>query len=266
MTEELSRPSWTARFAYWSAVFVLALPLALITLTSLSDGILVGFPIQGFSLRWHLAAVTNPDNLQAFALSASLAGASAALAVIIGYWIALAARGLGPVLRVALFAATIVPLATPGVIHAIALRVFVQTIGLAPGFPAMLFGHVVHATPLAAIMIAARLSTTPVSLIEAARDLGASQVRAFLTIELPWIAPALASAALLAGLTSFDDFLRSFFLGGYEATLPVLIYGRLRSGLTPEINALSTLVLIASIMLGSGGMMISRYAKKNARR
>lgn len=260
MTDEFSPPSWTARFAYWSAALVLALPLALIALTSLSDGLLVGFPIQGFSLRWYAAAVTNPDNLRAFALSASLAGASAALAVIIGCWIALAARGLGPIWRVVLFAVTIIPLATPGVIHAIALRVFVQTIGLAPGFPAMLFGHVVHATPLAAIMIAARLSTTPATLIEAARDLGASQIQAFLTIELPWIAPALASAALLAGLTSFDDFLRSFFLGGYEATLPVLIYGRLRSGLTPEINALSTLALIASVALGACGLIIARLS------
>lgn len=255
MTDELSRPSRTARFVYWSAAFILGLPLALIAMTSISDGVLVGFPIQGFSLRWHAAAITNPDNLRAFALSSSLAGASAALAVIIGCWIALAARGLGPAWRVALFAATIIPLATPGVIHAIALRVFVQTMGLAPGSLAILFGHVIHATPLAAIMIAARLSTAPETPMEAARDLGASQFQAFRTIELPWIAPALASAALLAGLTSFDDFLRSFFLGGYDSTLPVLIYGRLRSGLTPEINALSTLAL------GAGGLMISRLRK-----
>lgn len=258
MTEQLPRSSWKSSFAYWSAASLLGMPLPMIALTSFSDASLVGFPVTGFSLRWHAAALANPDNLRAFAMSASLAGASAAIAVLIGGWIALAASQLSLRWRLTLFAVTLLPLATPGVIHAIALRMFVQMIALEPGFPAVLLGHVVHATPLAAVMIAARLSTTPANLMEAARDLGATPSQAFWTIQLPWIMPALVSAAILAGLTSFDDFLRSFFLGGYEATLPVLIYGRLRSGLTPEINALSTLALLVSAALGACGLIIAR--------
>jgi spermidine/putrescine transport system permease protein len=87
--------------------------------------------------------------------------------------------------------------------------------------------------------------------MEAAYDLGAGPVRAFLHVQLPWLYPSLAGAALLSALNSFDDFLRSFFLGGYDQTLPVMIFGRMRSGLTPEINALATLTFIMVLMMAA---------------
>jgi spermidine/putrescine transport system permease protein len=93
-------------------------------------------------------------------------------------------------------------------------------------------------------MVGARLATLPPEQIDAARDLGAGPVAVFIHVMTPWLRPSLLSAGGLAALTSFDDFIRSFFLGGYAPTLPVLIFGRLRSGLTPEINAVATLVLL----------------------
>ena len=135
--------------------------------------------------------------------------------------------------------------------HAISLRVAAQTVGLAPGPVAVLLGHTVHATPLAAIVVAARLATTPTDLVDAAHDLGAGPLGAFLHVQLPWLRPALGGALLLAALTSFDEFVRSFFLGGYEATLPVLVFGRMRSGLTPEINALATSVTLATVCVAA---------------
>jgi spermidine/putrescine transport system permease protein len=236
-----------AAAAYWIAAAALALPLGLIALTSLTDATLVGFPLGRPGLRWYAAALADPANGRAFLLSVALAAASAALAVMAGAWIALAARMMRPGWRLLLLAATLVPLVTPGIVHAIGLRIAIRFVGLDPGPIAMLLGHTVHATPLAALMIGARLATTPPGLMDAARDLGAGPVRAFLHVQLPWLRPAVAGAALLAALNSFDDFVRSFFLGGYEPTLPVLIFGRLRSGLTPEINALATLVLLASV-------------------
>jgi spermidine/putrescine transport system permease protein len=94
--------------------------------------------------------------------------------------------------------------------------------------------------------------------LDAARDLGSGPIRAFLHVQLPWLRPALAGAALLSGLNSFDDFIRSFFLGGYEPTLPVLIFGRLRSGLAPEINALATLTVLA---IGSCALLVAWIAR-----
>lgn len=243
---------------YWSAVTLLILPLVLIAATSLTDTTLVGFPLGHLSLRWYVAALTDPANGRAFLLSLGLAAASSTLAVIIGTWIALASAMLHSPWRWLLFAGTLVPLATPGIIHAIALRVAIQTIGLPPGPLAMLLGHTVHTTPLAAIMIAARLATTPEDLMDAARGLGAGPVGAFLNVQLPWLGPTLVGALLLAALNSFDDFVRSFFIGGYEATLPVLIFGRLRSGLTPEINALATLAQIGTLVAGCGIAWLGR--------
>ena len=165
---------------------------------------------------------------------------------------------LRPGWRWLLLAGTLVPLVTPGIVHAIALRVAIRTIGLDPGPVAILLGHVVHATPLAALMAGARLATLPTELVEAAQDLGAGPVSTFWLIQLPWLGATLAGAALLAALNSFDDFVRSFFLGGYEPTLPVLIFGRLRSGLTPEINALATLTLLTAIAIGASLAWLAR--------
>jgi spermidine/putrescine transport system permease protein len=245
------RPARLAAAAYWVAAATLALPLGLIALTSLAETTLVGFPLGRPSLRWYTAALADPANGRALLLSAMLAAASAATAVAAGTWIALAARMIRPAWRLVLVGATLVPLVTPGIVHAIGLRIAIKFLGLDPGPAAVLLGHTVHATPLAAIMIGARLATTPPGLMDAARDLGAGPVRAFLHVQLPWLGPAAAGAALLSALNSFDDFVRSFFLGGYEPTLPVLIFGRLRSGLTPEINALATLVLLASIVVAA---------------
>lgn len=244
---------------YWGTVTLLALPLVLIVVTSLTGSTLVGFPLSRPSFRWYSAVLADPENGRAFLLSLMLAAASSVLAVIAGTWIALAAGMLTPRWRWLLLAGTLTPLVTPGIVHAIALRIAIHFIGLAPGPLAILLAHAVHTTPLAAIMVGARLETTPPDLMDAAQGLGAGPVRAFLNVQVPWLYPTLAAAALLAALNSFDDFVRSFFMGGYEATLPVLIFGRLRSALTPEINALATLALFAT--LGAGGM-IARLARR----
>lgn len=246
-------PPQPAAVCYWSAATLLTLPLALIVATSLTDTTLVGFPLGSFSLRWYVAALADPANGRAFLLSLFLAASSSTLAVVAGTWIALAAGMLRRPWRWLLLAGTLVPLVTPGIVHAIALRVAIQSTGLAPGPLAILLGHAVHTTPLAVIMIGARLATTPPDLMDAAQGLGAGPVRAFLHVQLPWLGPTLVGTLLLAALNSFDDFTRSFFIGGYDATLPVLIFGRLRSGLTPEINALATLALLAT--LGVGGVI-----------
>ncbi len=235
---------WLLSAVYWTALAAFALPLLLIMLTSLSEGDLVGFPLGTPSLHWYRVALSDPDYRRAFLLSVVLALGSAALAVITGSWIGLAAASLRfRWAELALLAGALLPLVTPGIIHAVALRIAIEMIGLPPGAMAILLGHAIHATPYAAIMVRARRATLPAEQVEAAQVFGAGTVATLVYVIVPWISPALLGAGALAALTSFDDFIRSFFLGGYDPTLPVLIFARLRSGLTPEINAVSTLVL-----------------------
>jgi spermidine/putrescine transport system permease protein len=188
------KPDWLTPAAYWVAVAALLVPLGLIALTSLTDATLVGFPLGRPSLRWYAAALADPANGRTFLLSVGLAVLSAAPAVAAGTWIALAARIMRPASRLLLLAATLVPLVTPGIVHAIGLRIAIRLVGLDPGPIAMLLGHTVHATPLAAIMIGARLTTTAPDLMDAAHDLGAGPVRALCTCRYRgcgrrWLAP-----------------------------------------------------------------------------
>ena len=241
---------------YWGVLTLLGLPLALIALTSVSDRSVIGFPLSGPTLRWYGAALVDPGFRQAFMLSVCLAAGSAVLAVAAGTWIALAAAAADSrSTRLALMGGALIPLGTPGLVHAIALRIAMQIVGIDPGAPAILLGHAIHATPYAAIMVAARRAMLPPELLDAARDLGAGPVTVFTGVVAPWLRPAMLGAGALAALSSFDDFIRSFFLGGYDTTLPVLVFGRLRSGLTPEINAVSTLVLLTACGLGALAQM-----------
>jgi spermidine/putrescine transport system permease protein len=244
---------------YWLALAAFTLPLALLALTSFSNAVVVGFPLGRFTVRWYSAALADPAFRRAFVLSVVVALASAALAVLAGTWIALAAAALRVRwLRGAFLAAAVVPLATPGIIHAVALRIAIQTIGLPPGPLAIVLGHAIHATPYAVVVVGARLAALPAEQVAAARVFGARPFGLFVRVVVPWLRPALFGAGALAALTSFDDFIRSFFLGGYEPTLPVLVFGRLRSGLTPEIDAVAVLVLLAACVLGLAASVTRR--------
>lgn len=247
----MTRSFLFARLFYGLVLALLFLPLGLLVLTSLSASPIVGFPLGAPTLRWYLAALGDPAFQRGVALSVPVAVLSSALAILAGGWIALAAAELrSRPLRVLLMGGALLPLVTPGIVHAIALRIAIEELGLDPGVLAMVLGHAIHATPYAVIMVAARLAMLPPEQSRAARSLGAGPVRVFLHVALPWLRPALLGAAALSALTSFDDFVRSFFLGGYDPTLPVLIFARLRSGLSPAINAMASLILAAGCLLG----------------
>ena len=205
---------------------------------------------MGWTARWYAHAVTDPQIVWAFVYSLTIAIASTLLSLAIGVWVALF---VGPTRfwwKALVFGLMILPAVIPGIISAIALRIFIHTIDLEPGLFAIIFGHTVHNVPFVALIAMARLSTMPQSQIEAARDLGADNLIAFMRVTLPYLRPSLIGASVFCMLISFDDFVRSFFLGTYQPTLPVLIFAKLRSGMSPEINAVSTMALAATAVLG----------------
>jgi spermidine/putrescine transport system permease protein len=235
---------------YWAFVVYLFVPLILMVLMGFKDSKFIGFPIRSWTLEWYQGVFQSAEVLSVFAYSMVIALASTALSLGVGTWIALLIgpnRFLG---RTFLFALTCLPAVIPGIISAIALRIYARLLEIEPGMLAIILGHTVHNVPFVALVVMARLATLPKSQLEAARDLGADSAVVFARITLPYLRPALIGAAVFCMLLSFDDFVRSFFLGGYEPTLPVLIFAKLRSGMSPEINAISTVVLILTAIVG----------------
>jgi spermidine/putrescine transport system permease protein len=142
------------------------------------------------------------------------------------------------------------PIAIPWLILATAMLVFFFYTGIGRGLHAMLLAHVALSLPYVIVVVGARLQSFGADLEEAASTLGANPIQVFFRVTLPIIAPGVAAAALFAFGISFDQFVTSYFLSPPgTTTLPVEIYASIRKGFTPEINAISTLIIVVSMLL-----------------
>lgn len=235
---------------YWAFIVYLFVPLVLMVVMGFKDSKFIGFPINAWTMQWYLGVFEDSKVARVFIFSMTIAIASTFFSLVIGTWVACFVGPKSFRGKLIVFAVTCLPAVIPGIISAISLRIFIQTVNIEPGMGAIIFGHTVHNVPFVALVVMARLSAQPASQIEAARDLGADEFIAFMRVTLPYLRPALIGAGVFCMLLSFDDFVRAFFLGGYEPTLPVLIFAMLRSGMSPEINAISTVVLIMTAVLG----------------
>lgn len=235
---------------YWAFVVYLFVPLVLMVTMGFKDSKFIGFPIRGWTLGWYSEIFRSAEVLGAFGYTMAIALSTTFLSLVIGTWVA---SFLGPHKfrgKLIVFALACMPAVIPGIISAISLRIYIQFLQIDTGLVAIILGHTIHNVPFVALVVMARLATLPKSHIEAARDLGADQFVAFSRVTLPYLKPALIGAGVFCMLLSFDDFVRSFFLGSYQPTLPVLIFAKLRSGMSPEINAISTVVLVITAILG----------------
>lgn len=142
------------------------------------------------------------------------------------------------------------PIAIPWLITGTAMLIFFFGVGIGRGLHAILLGHVALALPYVIVVVSARLQTFAPELEEAARSLGANQWQVTMRVTLPWIMPGVIAGGLFAFAVSFDQFVVSYFLSKPgEATLPVEIYAAIRKGFTPEINAVSTIIIAVSMGL-----------------
>jgi spermidine/putrescine transport system permease protein len=140
------------------------------------------------------------------------------------------------------------PIAIPWLITGTAMLIFFFGIGLGRGTPAVILGHVALALPYVIVVVSARLATFDRTLEEAARSLGAGPVKVTMAVTVPWILPGIIAGGLFAFAVSFDQFVVSYFLSEPgDSTLPVLIYTSIRKGFTPEINAISTIIILVSM-------------------
>lgn len=234
------------------AIFViyLLLPLALMMAMSFKDANFIAFPISNWTLDWYGKVLQDKQFIEASVYSAGIALATTIGATVIGVWIALLISAEGIRGKTILFALACLPAVVPGLINAISMRIFIRMVDIPTGTFAIILSHTVHAVPFVVIMVLTRLRSMPANLVDAARDLGADAFIAFMRVTVPYILPALIGGMIFCVLTSIDDFVRTFFLGGYKPTLPMLIFAKVQGGMSPEINAMATIVLIVTAAIG----------------
>lgn len=227
----------------------LYLPLIVMGVMSFNASPFYQLPIE-WTTKWYLDFFNDRQLIASTWNSVSIAVITTIVATLLG-----TAASIGlfrydfpgkKVLRVLLFP----PIAIPWLITGTAMLIFFFGVGIGRGLHAILLGHVALALPYVIVVVSARLETFEPQLEEAARSLGASQWQLTRRVTLPWILPGIIAGALFAFAVSFDQFVVSYFLATPgQATLPVEIYAAIRKGFTPEINAVSTIIIVISMAL-----------------
>ena len=211
----------------------------------------------GFSLKWYGALFQNAEILEGLTNTLIVALGATLFATILGTLIAI---GIAQYFRSSLLEAfSLAPAILPDIVLGIGLLVFYVLVGIGLGLHSVLLAHVVFGMAFVAAVVTARLSQTDPSLEEASRDLGASSVATFLRITVPSLAPAIIAGALLVFTLSLDEFVIAFFTDGPSTpTLPIVIYSMVRFGVTPDINALATLLMVVSFTVVIAAQRITR--------
>jgi spermidine/putrescine transport system permease protein len=217
----------------------------------------------GFGFEWYLKAFQNEDIQKAVWNSLIVATVSTIFATAIATIGALVlARGgnfRGKTVSLGLIT---LPLMVPEIVTAVAVLIFFSAIGMNWGLGNVIIAHITFCIPFAFMPIRARLEGMDTSMEQAARDLYASEWETFRYVTVPLLMPGIVAGAMLAFVISMDDFIITLMVGGAgSTTLPVYIYSMIRRGLTPEINAVSTVLLLVSIGIVTAYWIVSKKSQ-----
>lgn len=260
---------------YAIAVFLfLYIPIGIIVLFSFNAGRHAS-ELRGLSFQWYGKALSNPFVIDAVVTSLIIALSVAVLSSLLGTTAALALQRLKGPLRTFFDGMIYVSVMIPGIVIGIATLVALVTVfdflnpllasvwpegvktpKLRMGYASVIAAHTLFTMSLVIVLVRARIAGMDRTLIEASMDLYATPWRTFYQVTLPQIFPAILAGFLLSFTFSFDDFIISFFVAGPNTTLPVYIFSSIRRGITPEVNAIGTMVLAASLIL----LMAAQYA------
>ncbi|KXB61179.1 ABC transporter permease [Lachnoanaerobaculum saburreum] len=215
---------------------------------------------EGFSLDWYKMLLGDGDIKKALLNSIILAFLACVLALIIGVSAALAMRGKKLIFDDFISNFASLPIMIPEIILGMVFMAIFSYMNLPFGFVTMTIAHASFCVPYVFLIVRARLMGMDLSLEEAARDLGASEFETFRDVTLPYILPGIASGLLLSFAMSFDDVVISIFTTGPSVnTLAIKIYTKMKTGITPEINALATVILVITVLI----IFISEKTRKD---
>jgi spermidine/putrescine transport system permease protein len=253
---------WTNTFIGFTALsimFFIYFPMGVVVLYSFNSESVNAFPMKGFSLRWYAKLFENAALLESLRVSLLIAFCGTALALVIGTMGALAMKKYDFRFKRFFERVILLPITLPGILTGVAMLSFFPLIGIPISLLAVIIGHTTFLICIVLTQVYARLKRLDPYIEEAAADLGATPIQAFFKVVLPNIKTALIGAALLAFTLSLDEIPVTFFLIARDNTLPIEIYTMLRRGITPEVNAISTVIfmisfvaLVLSVKFGEG--------------
>ncbi len=249
------------RFSTWVAVGMFAflyLPILILIVYSFNANQVVGV-WTGFSFRWYEKLWSDEAVIGAVKVSLWVAFWSTAVSTVLGTLAALALERFRFRGKTTFDAVLYLPVIIPDIVMALSTLLFFVMFTIPLSRYTILIAHIAFNISFVAIVVRARLADMDARLEEAAADLGANEWITFRRITLPLLAPGIISAALLAFTLSLDDFVITFFVAGPgSTTLPVRVYSMIKFGVTPEVNAVSTLMFIGSTLLVVVSLLLQR--------
>lgn len=255
----MARPRKTLLLASALVYLFLYIPLAVVVVFSFNDSRLNAEWV-GFTWKWYDQLFSNPQMLQAARNSLIIALAAALLSGVLG---CLAGMALHRFRQKWLSALVLGPVAMPDILIGVSLLLTFMLFNIGLGSTSIILAHVSFCIGFVALAVQARMSGMDDSLLEAARDLGASPWQSFRLITLPLLLPGVIAGMMMAFTLSIDDFVVTFFTAGVgSATLPLEIYSMVKIAVTPEVNAVSTLLMLLTLVLIT---VLSRFSPQSLR-
>lgn len=258
-------PSWFAIRSVTILVYLFMFaPVAVVMLLSFNPAQFGSFPMEGLSFRWFVELWDNDAIVRAFKVSLVLAALTSIISTTLGILASLAMVRYDFHGKHLVSTALVAPILIPEVVLAVALLLFLKFLGLPKSFPMLLAGHVIFTLPFVILVVQARLVAIRREFEEASLSLGANPIQTFFSVTLPLMLPAVLAGMLFSFTISFDDITGTLFWkpGGVE-TVPTQIFAMLRNSISPEVNALGTVMVVVTVALPLLGVAIAR--RLNAR-
>ena len=258
---------WSLIRLYTIIVYVLMFaPIVAVVILSFNPQQFGSFPMESFSFRWYVKLAHNQTILVAFKNSLILGSLTAVFVTAIGIPASLAFVRYDFPGKNALNTLLLMPIMVPEIVLGVALLLFIRWLQQPKSFALLLIGHVVLTLPYVLLVVQARLVGIKREYEEAALVLGASSLQTFREVTLPLLMPAVLAGMLFAFTISFDDITATLFWAtAQNQTVPVKIFGMLRNSISPEINALGTVMIVLTVTIPLlAGYLSRRFARSSA--
>lgn len=247
------------RFLAGILVLFLIGPILLVILFSFSSNPLSTFPLGEISLAWWREMLAHPRIYDSLANSLIVAISVGTMSAVIGTTAAMSFARMSAQAANTWISVLCLPMMMPPLVLAVSLLSYYNAINLPLNLFTVIISHLLFTMPFVVLVTYARMASFDFTAVESARDLGATPLVAFMTVTLPMIRPTVIGASLIAMALSIDDFIITFFTIGQGNTLPTMIWGMIRTQLTPAVNAIGTVLILISLCSSVIALRLTKY-------